>query len=83
MASDQASRFKVTTAADGSFARQILIFAHDFVGARDITAGTPTNANAFPDASASLFVDTGQGMPPALDVFGGSPSDQPPIILRR
>ena len=75
---------EVTADADGSFmARQVLIFPHDFAGLRDMTAGTTANHKAFPDATATLLVGFGQGSPPSLTIFGGSPTDQPPIILRR
>lgn len=74
---------EVVAGTDGSFDRQVLIFAHDFEGPRDMSAGTPANPQAFPDATAGLLVTTGPGLPPSLNVFGGSPSDQPPIILRR
>jgi hypothetical protein len=73
----------VTVDGDGTFERQILIFAHDFAGERELTAGTPANPNAFPGAQATLLVSAGQGSPPAYSIFGGDPSDQPPIILRR
>jgi hypothetical protein len=74
---------EVTVGADGSFDRQVLIFAHDFTGEREMTAGTANNPTAFPGAQASLLVSAGQGSPPAYTVFGGDPTDQPPIILRR
>jgi hypothetical protein len=80
---DAARPIEVTADADGMFDQQVLIFAHDFEGDRQMTAGTPTNPNAFPTATASLLVAAGAGLPPAFNVFGGSPSDQPPIILRR
>jgi hypothetical protein len=73
----------VTVGADGSFDRQVLIFAHDFSGERELTAGTPANPTAFPGAQATLLVSAGQGSPPSYPIFGGDPSDQPPIILRR
>ncbi|HEY5520519.1 MAG TPA: hypothetical protein VIK08_07670 [Candidatus Limnocylindrales bacterium] len=73
----------VTVGADGSFDRQVLIFAHDFSGERELTAGTSANPTAFPGAQATLLVSAGQGSPPSYSIFGGDPSDQPPIILRR
>jgi hypothetical protein len=73
----------VTVGADGSFDQQVLIFAHDFAGERQLTAGTSTNPTAFPGAQATLLVAAGQGSPPGYSIFGGDPSDQPPIILRR
>lgn len=78
-----AQPIEVTTDATGSFDRQILIFAHDFTGERQVTAGLQGNANAFPGAQATLLVEAGQGSPPSYPIFGGDPSDQPPIILRR
>ena len=74
---------EVTVGADGSFDQQVLIFPHDFAGERQLTAGTAANPNAFPGAEATLLVGVGQGSPPAYTIFGGDPSDQPPIILRR
>lgn len=74
---------EVTIGPDGSFERQVLIFAHDFAGDRQLTAATQANPNAFPGAEATLLVSAGQGSPPAYTIFGGDPSDQPPIILRR
>jgi len=73
----------VTVSADGSFDRQVLIFAHDFAGQRELSAATAGNPNAFPGAQTTLLVSAGQGSPPSYSVFGGAPSDQPPIILRR
>ncbi len=73
----------VTVGADGTFDHQVVIFAHDFEGLRDMTAGTQANPNAFPGAEATLLVSAGQGSPLAYTIFGGDPSDQPPIILRR
>ena len=73
----------VSVGPDGSFDRQVLIFAHDFSGERELSAGTQANPNAFPGAQAPLLVSAGQGSPPAYSIFGGDPSDQPPIILRR
>jgi len=74
---------EVTVGTDGSFDQQVLIFAHDFAGERDLTAGIPGNPTAFPGAQATFLVSAGQGSPPSYSVFGGDPSDQPPIILRR
>ncbi|HEY7023486.1 MAG TPA: hypothetical protein VH371_00850 [Candidatus Limnocylindrales bacterium] len=78
-----AQPIEVTADATGSFDRQVLIFAHDFVGERQVTAGMPGSPNAFPGAEATLLVEAGQGSPPSYPIFGGDPSDQPPIILRR
>jgi hypothetical protein len=74
---------ETTAAADGTFDRQVLIFEHDFSGARQMTAGTPANRGAFPTTTASLLVTTGQGTPSGYSIFGGSPSNEQPIILRR
>jgi hypothetical protein len=78
-----AQPIEVTADATGSFDRQVLIFAHDFIGERQVTAGMPGSTNVFPGAEATLLVEAGQGSPPSYPIFGGDPSDQPPIILRR
>ena len=44
-----AQPIEVTTDATGSFDRQVLIFAHDFIGERQVTAGMPGSTNAFPE----------------------------------
>ena len=74
---------KVVAGADGTFDKQVLIFAHDFSGPREMTAGTAANPSSFPDARADLLISAGQGSPPSYSVFGGTATDQPPIILRR
>ena len=73
----------MTAEDDGTFTRQVLIFPHDFAGPRQMTAGTDTNASAYPSATADLFVGAGQGLPPSITIVGGNPSGQPPLVLRR
>ncbi len=73
----------VTAGDDGSFDRQVVVFQHDFTGARQLTAGTTADPLAYPGAEADLLVVAGQGSPPQFPVFGVG-SDQPgPIVVRR
>ena len=80
---DAGQPIQVVAGPDGSFERQVLIFAHDFAGQREMTAGTPANPDAFPDASAGLLVTAGQGSPPSYAAPGGGSADPGSIILRR
>ncbi len=72
---------EVVAGDDGSFDQQVLIFAHDFTGLREMTAGTADDPAAYPSAQASLLVAPGTGSPPAYDVFGGG--ETAPIVSRR
>jgi hypothetical protein len=80
---DAGQPIQVVSGTDGSFEQQVLIFAHDFSGPREMTAGTPANPNAFPDANADLLVTAGQGLPPSYVIPGGGSTDPGSIILRR
>lgn len=74
---------EVVVGDDGRFVRQVLLFAHDFTGLREMTAGTPANPQAFDEARASLLVAPGQGSPPGYSIFDAGPTDRNPIVIRR
>lgn len=74
---------EVVVGDDGTFVRQVLLFAHDFTGLRELTAGTPSDPQAFADARASLLVTPGQGSPPGYSIFDAGPTDRNPIVIRR
>lgn len=78
-----ATPIQVPTDPDGGFDRQVLIFKHDFLGLRTMTAATSADGEAIPDVSADLLVGLGRGLPPVFNVFGVNPGEPQQIVNRR
>jgi hypothetical protein len=71
----------VQTDQDGNFTRQIVIFAHDFMGLRHLTVEQPDNPSAFSTIVVSYLVSAGTVSPPfTIDNPFGPPD---PVVFRR
>jgi hypothetical protein len=70
----------VTTDADGVFERQVLLFHHDFTGARDLTVEGSTDPLAV-GTTVTFVVAPGSGTPPTLSE--SATSGFPPLVFRR
>ena len=66
---------------NGHFSVGVLVFHHDQIGPRVLTA-TSVGSRKFPTQKANLLVVVPSGQPPALGPFRFLPPDAKPIVDR-